>query len=159
MAIKPFELSHSKAPPLGFYFMVTILIGGFVPNPIDIRFQKVSGMTSTIETTEIREGGENIFCHKVPNRITYPPLVLERGMVVSLSPLTIELNAVMSTMMFQPGNILVSLLNAEDHPTAAWFFYDTYPVKWSVSDLDANSNSVMIETMEITYSKLVNVRI
>jgi phage tail-like protein len=34
-----------------------------------------------------------------------------------------------------------------------------YPVKWSVSDLDADSNSVVIEHMELTYQRMQVMRI
>lgn len=152
------SLSLSESPPVGFYFMVTFFIGEIVPNPIDIRFQKVSGMTSTIETTEIKEGGENLFVNKVPNRITYGDLVLERGMVFT-SPLTIEFNVAMSSLRFQPSNIIVMLLNEKNTPTAGWLCQKAYPLEWTISDLDANQNSVVIETMKLTYSRLQNLRI
>ncbi|MBE9116391.1 phage tail protein [Lusitaniella coriacea LEGE 07157] len=151
-------ISLTKNPPVGFSFMVTFLIGGFVPNPLDIRFQRVSGISSTMETTEIREGGENLFSLRLPTRMTYGNLVLERGMVIG-SSLNIEFNLAMSTMSFQPGNVLVMLLNAKDIPIASWLFQETYPVTWSVSDLDANQSSIVIDTMELAYARLQSLRI
>lgn len=150
------ELSRTPDPPVGFYFMVTFLVGGVVPNPLDIRFQRVSGMSSTIEIQEVKEGGENLFVHRLPARVTYDNLVLERGMVIG-SVLTAEFNTAMSTLRFQAGNVLVMLLNAKDHPIAGWLFQNTYPTKWSVSDLDATQNAVVIETMELKYSRLQRV--
>lgn len=155
------ELSiQAQNPPVGFYFMVTFLINGwvFLPNPLDIRFQKVSGMISTIETQEVREGGENLFVHKLPNRITYDNLVLERGMVIG-SLLHEEFDLAMSTLRFQPGSVFVMLLNAQAAPIAGWLFQGTYPIKWSVSNLDATQNALVIETMELTYSRLQRVSI
>ena len=151
-------ISLTENPPVGFYFMVTFLIGGFVPNLLDIRFQKVSGISSTMETTEVREGGENLFSLRLPTRMSYGNLVLERGMVIG-SPLNVEFNLAMSTMSFQPGNVLVMLLNASDLPVASWLFQETYPLKWSVSDLDANQSSVAIDTMELAYARLQSLRI
>ena len=152
------ERSFTQTPPVGFSFMVTFLIGGVVPNPLDIRFQKVSGMTSTIETTEVKEGGENLFMHTLPDRVTYDNLVLERGMVIG-SLLNVEFNAAMGSMTFSPSNVLVMLLNKSDVPISGWLFQHAYPVKWSVSDLDATQNSVVIDTMELKYSRLQSVRI
>lgn len=151
-------ISLTENPPVGFYFMVTFLIGGFVPNLLDIRFQRVSGISSTMETTEVREGGENLFSLRLPTRMTYGNLVLERGMVIG-SPLNIEFNLAMSTMSFQPGNVLVMLLNANNTPVASWLFQEAYPLQWSVSDLDANQNSVVIDTMELAYARLQSLRI
>ena len=158
VSLIPPELSLTKNPPVGFFFLVTFLVGGFVPNPLDIRFQKVSGISVTMETTEIREGGENLFSLRLPTHMSYGNLVLERGMVIG-SPLNIEFNLAMSTMSFQPGNVLVMLLNADEIPIASWLFQETYPLKWSVSDLDANQSSVMIDTMELAYARMQSLRI
>lgn len=152
------ELSLTANPPVGFYFMVTFLVGGFIPNPLDIRFQRVSGLTSTIETTEVREGGENLFVNRLPTRVTYDNLVLERGMVIG-SPLNVEFNVAMSTLKFMPGNVLVMLLNEKDIPIAGWFFQETYPIKWSVSDLNAAQNAVVIDTMELAFTRFQSLRI
>ncbi|MBT9314481.1 phage tail protein [Leptothoe spongobia] len=151
-------LSLTENPPVGCYFMVTFLIGGFLPNLLDIRFQSVSGISSTMETTEIREGGENLFSLKLPTRMTYGNLVLTRGMVVG-SPLNVEFNLAMSTMSFQPGNVLVMLLNAKDTPVASWLFQETFPVQWSVSDLNADQSAIMIDSMELNYARLQSLRI
>lgn len=156
LLIPAFSLTEN--PPVGFYFVVTFLIAGFLPNPLDIRFQRVSGMTSTVETTEVREGGENLFAHRLPTRITYDNLVLERGMVIG-SVLNVEFNVAMSTLKFEPGNVLVMLLNAKDIPIAGWLFQETYPLKWAVSDLDANQNAVVIDTMELAYTRFQSLRI
>lgn len=156
------ELIDSQFPPNRYRFMVSFLVGGVFPNPLDIRFQKVSGLSAHIETREIRQGGENLFVQRLPNRVTYSNLVLERGMVVgSASPLTIEFNLAMSTLTLVPGNVLVMLLNEEDNPIVAggsWLLQQAYPVKWSVSDLNATVNDVMIETLELTYGRLQSVR-
>ena len=154
--------SIASNPPVGFHFMVSFLIAGFVPNPLDIRFQKVSGISSEIETTEIREGGENVYQQCLPTRVTYDNLILERGMVIG-SILNAEFNLAMTTLSFIPSNVLVILLDEKvgekDIPVAAWAFHRAYPVKWTVSDLDANENAVVIETMELAYTRFQNVRI
>lgn len=152
------ELSLTQAPPVGFYFMVSFLMGGILPNPLDIRFQKVSGMSSTINTQEVSEGGENLFVHRLPTRVAYEDLKLERGMVIG-SILSGEFDIAMSTLRFQPANVLVMLLNAKDVPIAGWLFQNAAPIKWLMSDLDASQNAVVIETMELTYSRLQRVRV
>ncbi len=152
------SLSLTENPPVGFYFMVVFFIGGIVPNPLDIRFQKVSGISAEIETTDIREGGENIYRHRLPTHVTYNNLVLERGMVIG-SPLNVEFNIAMSSMKLAPSNVLVMLLNENDIPLSSWLFLRAYPVKWTVSDLDANANTVVIDTMELAYARFQSLRI
>lgn len=145
-------------PPLGFRFGVLFFAGGAIPNPLDIFFQKVSGLSSTVETAAIEEGGQNLYSQSLPKKIKYDNLVLERGVVVG-SPLVIEFNVAMSLFKFSPSNVLVTLLDNTRIPIAGWLFMKAYPVKWSVSDLDANANSVVIETMELTYQRMQVMRI
>ncbi len=145
-------------PPLGFRFSVTFLTGGVVPNPIDILFKKVSGLSTTVETDSVEEGGQSIYTQKLPKKIQHDNLVLERGVVVG-SPLVVEFNAAMSLFKFSPSSVLVVLLDNTNLPAASWMFLKAFPVKWSVSDLDAASNEVVIETMELSYQRMTILRV
>lgn len=90
--------------------------------------------------------------------MNYGNLTLERGLVTG-SPLNMEFNNAMSTLKISPGNVLVSLLDEKSIPVSAWLFWKTYPVKWRVSDLDATSNSLAIDTMELAYTRFQSLRI
>jgi phage tail-like protein len=144
-------------PIIGMRFGVFFFAGGAIPNPIDIRFQKVSGLSAEIETESVREGGQNLYTQRLPVGARYNNLVLERGMVVG-SPLNIEFNVAMSLFKFAASNVLVTLLNEKKIPLAAWLFMKAYPVKWSTSDLDAEPGLV-IDTMELAYTRMQIVRV
>ena len=144
-------------PIIGMRFGVLFLAGGVIPNPIDIRFQKVSGLSAEVETESVSEGGQNLYTQKLPTGIKYGNLVLERGMVVG-SPLNLEFNAAMSLFKFAASNVLVTLLNEDKTPLAAWMFMKAYPVKWSTSDLSADPGLV-IDTMELAYTRMQAIRI
>lgn len=154
----PDLMSLRAGPPLGFRFGVFFFIGGVVPNPLDFRFKKVSGIGSTISTSTLNEGGQNLYSHKLPERVQYENLVLERGLAIG-SPLVVEFNAAMSLFKFVPSNVLVSLLDEAGIPISSWLFTNAYPVKWTVSSLDADSNTVVIETMELSYQRMQPIRI
>jgi phage tail-like protein len=143
---------------LGFRFSVLFLAGGVLPNPLDIRFQKVRGLSATVETTSLKEGGQNLYTHKLPERVSYENLVLERGMVIG-SPLNLEFNAAMSLFKFAPSNVLVTLLDESKVPLAAWLFVNAYPVKWSTGDLDAGQTGVLIDTLELAYTRMQIMRV
>jgi phage tail-like protein len=140
-------------PPLGFRFDVFFFADEHNSNKVDILFQKVSGLGSSVETIQVAEGGQNLYTQSLPNKIKYENLVLERGLVVS-SPLATEFNNAMSRFKFSASNVLVTLLNHTRQPIASWLFMKAYPVKWKISDLDANDNRVVIETMELTYQQM-----
>ena len=143
---------------LGFRFGVFFFAGGVIPNPLDIRFQKVSGLSAEVKTTPLSEGGQNLYTHRLPEKIDYKNLVLERGMVVG-SPLNLEFNLLMSLFKFYPSNVLVTLFNAEQIPVAGWLFIKAYPVKWATSDLDAAEKALVIDTLELANTRMQIMRI
>jgi phage tail-like protein len=138
--------------PLSHRFGVYFFAGGLVPNPLDIYFQKVSGLSMNMETESINEGGQNLYTHRIPKRASYGNLVLERG-VALISPLNIEFNVAFSQFQFLPSNVLITLYNQHSIPLMGWMFTKAYPVKWSMSDLDAESNKLLIDSMELAYTR------
>lgn len=143
---------------LGFRFGVFFFAGGVLPNPLDIRFQKVRGLSATVKTTRITEGGQNLYTQQLPDGVEYGNLILERGMVVG-SPLNMEFNAAMTLFKFSPSNVMVTLFDEAKTPITAWFFTNAYPVKWTTSDLDASQKSLIVDTMELAYARMQILRI
>ena len=142
------------ASAVNYRFMVNFYGDG---SPLDMRFQSVSGISSTVEVDEIREGGENINMHNLPTRVTHDNLVLSRGIITGCS-LNSHGRDVLHSLDISTGNIQVSPLDADDAPTyGGWLFYDAYLVSWSIDDLSGEENSVLINSMEFTYNRLEHV--
>ena len=135
-------------PPPGFHFKVEVL--GVAPNDNDVRFTEVSGLSVEIGTEEIAEGGENRFIQKYPTRAKYPELVLKRGLLVN-SEIVNWIRQCVEDLSIDPKNIDVKLLNEEHQPLMTWHVVNAYPTKWAVSDLNATSNAVVIETLQFFY--------
>lgn len=143
---------------LGFRFGVFFFAGGLIPNPLDIRFQRVAGLSAEVTTTTVDEGGQNLYTQKLPQKISYGNLTLERGFVIG-SPLNIEFNVAMSLFKFAPSNVLVTLLSEDGIPMAGWLFLKAFPVKWSTADLSASEDKVVIDSMELAYTRMQILRI
>ena len=144
--------------PLSFRCGVFFFVGGLIPNPIDIRFQRVSGLGATVALKSHSEGGQNLYTHRFPESIGYQNLVLERSAAL-ISPLDIEFNIALSLFKFAASNTLVTLFDDGGVPTAAWMFLNTYPVRWATSDLDAKQNGIVIDTMELAYTRMQILRL
>jgi phage tail-like protein len=142
-----------NGPPLGFRFAVFFLAGGVGPNPVDIRFQRVSGLAASVETLTVAEGGQNLYTHRLPKKVGYGNLLLERGFVVG-SALNLEFNAAMSLFKFVPSNVMVTLFGEDALPLAAWMFVKAYPVRWATADLSASDEKVLIDTLELSYARM-----
>jgi len=143
---------------LGSRFSAVFFVGGVAPNLIDIRFQKVSGLSATVETATVNEGGQNLYTHRLPRRVGYKNLLLERGFVVA-SPLNVEFNAAMSLFKFAPSNVMVTLLAEDASPTAAWMFLKAFPVRWETADLGATDDRVLVDTLELSFASMLALRV
>jgi phage tail-like protein len=137
-------------PPTGFHFSVEFELGGKSKIDNDLRFQDISGLTQEISTEDLIEGGENRFTYRLPQRLSYPNLVLKRGMLTGSELCTWIKNAV-ENFKFKPVNLTVNLLDEKHDPVAAWYVVNAYPVKWNISNFNAEENKVVIETIELKY--------
>lgn len=165
-ALENFKNIVDPNPALSHRFGVFFLAGGLLPNPIDFRFQRVSGISTEVQLETINEGGQNLYAHRLPSKVSYNNLILERGYCTSTvpSPLNLEFNDTFSRFKFHPCDVLVTLFNevggsSTPVPIGAWIYKKAYPVKWSVSDLDAQANSVVVDTMELAYTRFQILRI
>ena len=140
-------------PPVGFHFKVEFVGIG---NDNDIRFQAVSGLSIEYDTESFKEGGENRFEHKLPVRSKYADLSLKRGMLTDSKVIEWCLKAFVNRE-FKPVQVNVLLLNEKHEAIKRWEVIDAWPKKWSVSDLNAQENSVVVETLDMAY-KYFNVK-
>jgi phage tail-like protein len=140
-------------PPVAFYFSVKI--DGVSTQTPDSAFAEADGLEAELGVFEVKEGGENRYSHRLPDRATHGKLTLKRGVVMASSDLATwcksTLESDFSSQVTTKG-ITVSLLNEEGNPILVWNFHDAWPVKWSVASLDAKKNEVALETLEFSYS-------
>ena len=134
-------------PPWGFYYSVAFSIS---KSKNDVRFQTVSGLSVEYDTEEFKEGGENRFTHKLPVRTKYADLVLKRGMLTD-SEVTTWCLAAFRDRDFRPADLSIILMNEKSEPLRSWNIAHAIPKKWLVTDLNANDNAIVIETLELIY--------
>jgi phage tail-like protein len=133
--------------PVSFHFQV-IFHGRGAKD--DSRFQEVGGLTAEMGVEELAVGGENKFTYRLPTRAKYANLVLKRGMIRN-SELIGWFRSGIQDFIFEPLDLNVNLLNEEHQVISSWKIIQAYPVKWAVSDLNANGNTLVIETIEFAY--------
>lgn len=137
-------------PMLGFRFGVFFMGKTGVDFPLDFRFQSVSGLSVEIQAGKLPGTESSIAGETFPLSISYPNLVLKRGMPKD-SSLRNEIQESFDSFQFHPRNVLLTLLDEIAQPLKAWVFQEAYPVKWSLADFDATSNSVLIEEIQLSY--------
>jgi phage tail-like protein len=124
---------------------------------IDVRFQSVTGLDSTLDTETIKEGGENRFEHVVPVRRKYGPLTLKRGLLKPKdSKLTEWLKKTFDGEQVKPiETVTVSLLGEDHQALMHWTINNVWPRSWKLGELSAEKGEVLIETLELNYNRLV----
>src|SRR6185437_2164316 len=123
----------------------------------DIRFQSVTGLDSTLDTEQIKEGGENRFEHVLPVRRKYGPLTLKRGLLKQTdSKLTQWLKQAFDDEVVVPRPaVTISLLDEQHNALMHWTINNVWPRSWKIGELNAEQGAVLIETLELNYNRLL----
>ena len=135
-------------PPVGFHFLVSFQL--FPETQNDFRFQEVSGLDAEIEMESFAEGGQNRFTWQAPKRTRYSDITLKRGMFIG-SGIVLWCRNALENFVFEPANITIALLNEKHLPLQAWYVVNAIPKKWSISSFNAQENSVVVESITLTY--------
>jgi len=135
-------------PPVGFHFLVKFELSPQVVD--DTRFQEVSGLEAEMEMENFTEGGQNRFTWQLPKRTRYSDITLKRGMFIK-SPLINWCRDALENFLFAPANLTISLLNEQHSPVMSWYVVSAIPKKWSVSGFNAQENSIVVESVTLSY--------
>ncbi len=135
-----------KDPYANFRFLVEIgglIVGGF---------SDVSGLQAETEIEEYREGGVNDYVHKLPKITRYSNLTLKRGLTDGEALWKWHADVAAGKIERKNGSVI--LLDPAGNEQWRWNFAQAYPVKWSGPELQANSNTVAVESVEIAHNGL-----
>ena len=136
----------AQYPLTGFHFLVSF--DSLPAVPVDSRFQDVSGLDVEMEMESFTEGGQNRFTWQLPKRTRYADIVLKRGKI-SDSAIVKWCRDAMENFIFFPVNITISLLNEKHEPVQSWYVVNAIPKKWSLSNFNAEENSIVIESITL----------
>ena len=136
-------------PPVGFHFAVAFQLAVQVP-AFDSFFQEVSGLDAEIEMESFTEGGQNRFSWQLPKKVRYSDITLKRGLFVG-SGIVLWCRNAFENFVFEPVNVTIALLNDKHVPLQAWYVVNAIPKKWSISGFNAQENSIVIESITLSY--------
>jgi phage tail-like protein len=115
-------------------------------------FKECTGLESTLEVEEYKEGGNNASTLKFPTRTNTGPIRLKRG--VGLGD---DLWNWHNEFVFGRGkrkNGLIVLQNDDQIPIKIWVFNRGIPTKFVGPSLDATRSAVAIEELEVVHEGL-----
>jgi phage tail-like protein len=121
----------------------TTIVGGF---------KSVSGMDSTTEVIEFKQGND-IRVRKKPGRTTYSNIVLERGYTATDDLWEWRLAIEEGNIDRRSGAIVV-LDHDGQTEVARYEFFQGWPCKWNVPDMAADQSGMAIEKIEIAVEQV-----
>lgn len=137
-------LNTRRDPYMAYNFLVEIegLIAG--------GFREVTGLESEIQLESYQEGGRNSFTYQFPTRVSFPNLVLSRGLTDADTFWNWYRDTTQGNIKLRNGTIM--LQNAQQSTVMRWNFANAYPVKWSGPQLNAtNVGEVAVERIELVH--------
>ncbi len=140
-------------PPVGFHFR--ILFKGLDPAQFtDIGFQSITGLEAFINSNETHTFDRQ---NPAPEAVSFSTLVLRRAVVdIKESPLIQWISLWINKEKQVPlKEVYIELLNEEHHPYMRWGITDVRPKSWKLGELNAEKSEVLIETIELSYTKLI----
>lgn len=119
-------------------------------------FASVSGLSVTVGTEDIPEGGQNGFVRKLPGQMTWPNIVLSRGLIQA-DNLFEWLEKTSGEGFAASGNKLVrctgaiTALSSDLKRLRAWNLAGCFPVRWKGPDFNVTSNDALSEELELAH--------
>ena len=118
-------------------------------------FQEVTGLDSTVDVVEHREGGWNTTPHKFPGQTKHANIVLKYGMATDRDLITWHQSIVEGTIDRRNGSVI--LLDRRGTEVARWNFVRAWPSKYTGPSLNATTDAIAIETLELVHEGLERV--
>jgi phage tail-like protein len=114
-------------------------------------FMRMKGLSREVKYGSYREGGVNEYEHKLLTHVSYPVVVLERGLAIDD---LWKWALAASDGDVQRKTIRIRLQDEANEKQWAWQIEHAVPVRWAVSDLDAQTSAVVMETLELAHQGL-----
>jgi phage tail-like protein len=141
-------MAISRDPYGNFNFLVEI------DGIVRAAFQEASGLDSSVEVIEHREGGDNITTRKIPGQVKFTNLTLKWGSTDDKDLYDWHRQWVTGDPGAKRKNGSVVLLDRQGQEKVRWNFFNGWPAKWTGPSFSAEANDIAIETMEIAHEGL-----
>lgn len=112
-------------------------------------FRECSGLDTTQDPIDYREGGEPIHVRKLPGLVKFSNISLKRGITDDAELWEWRKKAMEGKVERKNGSII--LLDDTGAEKLRWNFVAGWPSKWTGPTFNATGNEVAIESLEIAH--------
>ncbi len=142
-------------------------IKGYLPNTANFLFEvdgatiglfgEIHGLEVNVDTVSYAEGGENGFVHKLPGRLTWPNIVLKRG-ITNSDALFSWVNKTAgpafesNTDKLTRSTAAITLVGTDGTRLRSWTIQGAFAVRWSGPKLSVdNGGEGATEELEVAH--------
>jgi len=138
-------------PFRNFNFIVTI--GN--PSMAEAIFTECSGLGSTTEIIETREGGDNTTVHKLPGKTSYSDITLKWGLTKSSRLWEWRQEIIDGKIAQARKNGAIIVFDMDKHSEVTrWTFTGAWPTRWEGPTFNTAGNDIAIDTLVLAIEKL-----
>jgi phage tail-like protein len=119
---------------------------------VEAAFSECSGLVVETEVEERREGGQNLYAHRLPRGSRFVNLVLKRGLTDSDKLWAWHQEVVGGKL--KRRTLSVVLFDGAGDERWRWNLQEAYPTKWVGPELKADAGLVAIESLELVHHGL-----
>ncbi|MCX4821044.1 phage tail protein [Streptomyces sp. NBC_01142] len=119
-------------------------------------FTECSGLGSTTEVIETRQGGDNSTVSKLPGRTSFTDITLKWGLTESTQLWAWRQQVVDGKPLRKNGSIVVYDLGNRTE-VARWNFINAWPSKWEGAAFNAKGSDIAIDTLVLAHEGLTRV--
>jgi phage tail-like protein len=116
-------------------------------------FTDCSGLSTTTEVIENREGGDNVTVRKLPGKTSYDNISLKWGLTSSTELWDWRQQIIDGKVVRKNGSIVVFDLDNSTE-VARWNFVRAWPTKWEGPTFSAKGNDIAIDTLVLAHEGL-----
>jgi phage tail-like protein len=120
---------------------------------IQAGFQECTGLDNSTDAIDYREGSDPMHVRKLPGMNKFTAITLKRGLTDSTELWAWRQTVIEGRAQRRNGSIV--LLDDAGDERLRWNFLAAWPSKWTGPGLNATSNAVAVETLELTHEELV----
>ena len=119
-------------------------------------FTEVSGLQVEVEVETVREGGENQFIHQLPGRMSWPNIVLKRG-IVNDDNVFAWFSKTSGDAFAAQGNKsqmlhgAITMITVHGERLRGWSIDRAFPVRWSGPAFAVDSSQIPSEELELAH--------
>jgi phage tail-like protein len=143
------SVSIGASVSVGASISVGASVGTAAPAGAVGGFQECTGLDTSLEVEDYKEGGLNDRIRKFPSRVTWQNIVLKRGIGLSDDLWMWHAAYMTGTGVRRDG--IITLEDDQHNALKQWHFIRGLPIRWTGPAFNAKASEVAIESIEIIH--------